>query len=67
MHGDMDPVVPITQSVILHEALLAGGVSSTFVPVHNGGHGFNAVGGPIDPSFPVVAQTIIGFFDQYLR
>ena len=67
LHGDMDPVVPITQSQILHDRLVAGGVSSIFVPVHNAGHGFNAIGGPIDPPYAVIAQTILGFFDEHLR
>ncbi len=30
LHGDMDPVVPYTQSQILHDRLVAGGVSSIF-------------------------------------
>lgn len=67
MHGDMDPVVPYTQSQILHDRLLAGGVSSVYVQVHNGGHGFNAIGGPIDPPYATIAKTILGFFDEYLR
>ena len=67
LHGDMDPVVPYTQSQILHDRLLTAGVSSSLVIVHNGGHGFNAIGGPIDPPYPMIAKTILGFFDQYLR
>lgn len=67
LHGDFDETVPVTQSQILHEALLAGGVSSNYVVVHNGGHGFWARGGPIDPPSAVIASTILGFFDQYLR
>ena len=67
LHGDMDPVVPYTQSQILHNRLLAAGVPSSLVIVHNGGHGFNAIGGPIDPPYPTIAKTILGFFDQYLR
>jgi dipeptidyl aminopeptidase/acylaminoacyl peptidase len=67
LHGDMDAVVPITQSQILHDRLVAGGVSSIFVPVHNAGHGFSAAGGSIDPPYATIAKTILGFFDQYLR
>jgi acetyl esterase/lipase len=67
LHGDMDPIVPITQSQILHDRLVAGGVSSVFVPVHNAGHGFSALGGPIDPPYATIAKTILGFFDEYLR
>ena len=67
LHGDMDPVVPITQSQVFYDRLVAGGVSATFIPVHNGGHGFNAIGGPISPPYAEIAKTILGFFDQYLR
>ncbi|MFN8598566.1 MAG: alpha/beta hydrolase [Anaerolineae bacterium] len=67
MHGDFDETVPYTQSVMLQSALETGGVSSTLVIVHNGGHGFWARGGPIDPPYPVIARTILNFFDQYLR
>jgi acetyl esterase/lipase len=67
LHGDMDPTIPVTQSQIFHDRLVTGGVSSIFVPVHNAGHGFNAIGGPIDPPYATIAKTILGFFDQYLR
>ncbi len=67
LHGDMDPVVPYTQSQILQDRLVAGGVSSSLIIVHNGGHGYNAIGGPIDPPYATIAKTILGFFDQYLR
>jgi acetyl esterase/lipase len=67
LHGDMDPTIPVTQSQILHDRLVAGGVSSVYVVVHNAGHGFNAIGGPIDPPYATIAKTILGFFDEYLR
>jgi len=67
LHGDMDPTIPITQSQIFHDRLVAGGVSSVFVPVHNAGHGFSAIGGSIDPPYTAIAKTILGFFDEYLR
>jgi len=67
LHGDKDAVVPITQSQILQDDLIAGGVKSTFVTVHNGGHGFGAIGGPISPTYREIYQLIDGFFDQYLR
>jgi acetyl esterase/lipase len=67
LHGDMDPVIPYTQSQIFQDRLIAGGVPSTLVIVHNGGHGFNAIGGPISPTYAEIARTIIGFFDEHLR
>jgi dipeptidyl aminopeptidase/acylaminoacyl peptidase len=47
--------------------LVAAGVKSDLVIVHNAGHGFWARGGPIDPPHAVISRTILGFFDQYLR
>jgi acetyl esterase/lipase len=38
IHGDRDPVVPISQSDILHRALRAAGVESTFHVIPGGGH-----------------------------
>ncbi len=67
LHGDKDPIIPVTQSQILHDRLVAGGVSSSSCTVHNAGHGFNAIGGPIDPPYATIAKTILGFFDEYLR
>lgn len=67
LHGDMDPVIPYTQSVIFNDRLIAAGVPSTLIIVHNGGHGFNAIGGPISPTYAEIAKTIIGFFDEHLR
>ena len=43
MHGDKDPLVPISQSERLHKALKDAKVESTFVVFPNEGHGFNTV------------------------
>lgn len=67
LHGDLDETIPVTQSQIFHDRLVAGGVSSVYVVVHNAGHGFGAVGGPIDPPYATISKTILGFFDEYLR
>lgn len=40
MHGTKDPLVPHRQSERLHAALKQQGVSSTFISVEGGGHGF---------------------------
>jgi acetyl esterase/lipase len=67
LHGDMDTTIPVTQSQIFHDRLVAGGVPSVYVVVHNAGHGFGAVGGPLDPPYATISKTILGFFDEYLR
>lgn len=40
MHGTKDPLVPLRQSRILHEALEKAGVRSTLVTIEAAGHGF---------------------------
>jgi acetyl esterase/lipase len=39
LHGDTDPIVPVSQSEALHAALLKAGVSSEMHIVKRGGHG----------------------------
>ncbi|MBQ9060763.1 MAG: alpha/beta hydrolase [Firmicutes bacterium] len=61
LHGDADLLVSPSQSVHLHEALLAEGVSSTRYTVAGAGHG--------DAAFRTEAalDIVIGFLDQYCR
>ena len=58
MHGDRDPLVPVSQSRRLHDALTAAGVESTLHVVKGAGHGFR--GAPID-------KTVREFFDKHLK
>ena len=39
VHGDVDPLVPFNQSVLLYEALKEAGKKVTFYRVNGGGHG----------------------------
>lgn len=39
MHGDKDPTVPVSQSIILHKALIKMGTDSTLVIFKGAGHG----------------------------
>lgn len=61
VHGDMDPTLPLTQSLTFHQALLANGVASQLLVVHNAGHALTPVGGPLDPPLEVVNATIADF------
>lgn len=61
LHGDVDNVVPVSQSEILHEALLAAGVESTLRISKGGGH-FG--GGSDDPE--MVQDMIMDFYDRHL-
>jgi acetyl esterase/lipase len=57
VHGDADTVVPLEQSVRLHEALQAAGASSRLVVVPGADHGFT---GAADPD-ALVADTVEHF------
>jgi len=67
LHGERDPLVPVSQSQIFYEKLQAAGVPATFVIVKNAGHGFAPLGGPISPSRQELTKMIGDFFDQYLK
>ncbi len=67
LHGERDPLVPVSQSQLLYEKLQATGVPVTLVIVKNAGHGFAPMGGPISPSRQELTKMIGDFFDQYLK
>jgi acetyl esterase/lipase len=67
LHGERDPLVPVSQSQLLYEKLQAACVPATFVIVKNAGHGFAPLGGPISPSRQELTKMIADFFDQYLK
>lgn len=61
IHGDQDPVVPLAQSRMLHEALLQAGVESELLTITGAAHG--------GPEFHTTENIgpIITFFDRHLR
>ena len=67
LHGENDDLVPISQSEILYNRLIAEGVPATLVIVENAGHGFTPTGGVIDPSRVEITKMVGDFFDQYLK
>ena len=58
MHGDQDPVVPLSQSEVLQGALTDAGVESTLEVIKGAGHGFG--GGEH-------FETVGRFFDMHLK
>jgi len=58
MHGDRDPLVPLHQSELLHEALEKAGVDVTFHVVKDAGHGFGG---------PEISRMVNEFFDRHLK
>lgn len=67
LHGERDPLVPVSQSKIFYEKLQAANVPATLVIVKNAGHGFTPMGGPISPTRPELTKMIGDFFEQYLK
>src|SRR5262245_4949490 len=61
VHGDADPLVPLPQSELLHEALKKAGVPSEFVVIKGGGHG--------GAGFATAENQdkIAAFFDKHLK
>jgi acetyl esterase/lipase len=61
VHGDQDPLVPLNQSELLHDALKKAGVESTLVPLKGAGHG--------GPAFNTaeVREQVAAFFDRHLK
>lgn len=59
VHGMMDCLVPWKQSVLLHDALVAGGVDSRLILIPNGEHGGRA--------FSAYDKTVDEFLDKHLR
>ena len=60
IHGDQDPVVPISQSKLLYAALQAAGIESKLMSLAGGDHGLRSYGAQIE-------QAVLAFFDRHLR
>lgn len=58
LHGEEDPTVPVVESVILHEALLAAGVDTTLQVLPGEGHGWDV---------DLTRDAIIEFFRRTLN
>lgn len=67
LHGDKDALVPLSQSQILYDRLIATGVPATLVIVKNAGHGFVPTGGTPSPSRAELARMMADFFDKHLK
>ncbi len=67
IHGDLDRVVPISQSRLLNETLQQARVTSELLVVKNGVHGFSDNEPKIAPSNAEIIRRIADFFDRYLK
>jgi acetyl esterase/lipase len=61
LHGDADPLVPLGQSELLHEALKKAGVASELIVIKGGGHG--GTGFATKENQDKIAQ----FFEKHLK
>ena len=60
LHGDQDPLVPLSQSEVLNDDLKKAGVKTTLHVVKGAGHGWFR-------GHPEVDQMVMAFFDQNLK
>ena len=67
LHGDKDTLVPLSQSELLYNELVAAGVPATLVIVRKAAHGFRPEGGSINPPWDEIVETIVNFFDEHLK
>ncbi len=67
VHGQEDGTVLYPQAPRMDDALDGAGASSTLVPVVNGGHELQNIGGTATPSILVVMEQIADFFDTHVR
>jgi acetyl esterase/lipase len=67
LHGELDDMVPPSQSRVFYERLRAVGVTATLVMVKNAGHGFRQVGGPVSPSEQEITRMVADFFDKHVK
>jgi len=67
LHGELDKLVPPSQSEIFYEKLKETGIPATLVIVKNAGHGFSEAASPISPSREEISRMVADFFDRHLR
>jgi acetyl esterase/lipase len=65
IHGDKDELVPVEQSLILHERLVEAGIPATLIVVQGGDHGLN--GPEATPTWAEILPAINEFFDTNLK
>ncbi len=68
IHGDRDPLVPVSQSVALFESLKNFGVEATLLIVKGAGHSWASNGdAKLDPPDEVIRAEIVAFLVEALR
>ncbi|MEW5938055.1 MAG: alpha/beta hydrolase [Chloroflexota bacterium] len=67
IHGEEDAVITPQQSIRLYQRLTSSAVPANLILVAHAGHGLAAVGGDPKPSHAEIIQSMIAFFDRYLK
>ncbi len=67
IHGQLDPVVPVEQGLILYERLTEAGVPARLIIVDHANHAFVGVDGEMSPSWDELNQVLLTFWDQNLH
>lgn len=67
LHGEVDALVPPSQSRDFSARLQAAGVTATLVVVKNANHEFNPTAGPISPTRAELTRLLADFFDRHLK
>jgi acetyl esterase/lipase len=67
LHGEVDDVVPLSQSKAMYERLRAAGAPATLVTVANANHNFAPTAGPINPTRHEITKLVGDFFDAHLK
>ena len=65
VHGELDFIVPFTQSEAMYQAYKRAGLEAKLVKVKNAGHGFLS-NNTISPSIEEINQIVLQFFVEHL-
>lgn len=64
VHGERDPLIPVSQATALRDDLSAVSVRTDLVRVANGGHSLEATGGPPSPGAAETLARILDFMSD---
>lgn len=64
VHGERDPLIPLSQATVLRDGLAAVSVRGDLVQVANGGHSLEATGGAPSPGAAETLNRILAFMSD---
>ena len=66
VHGERDPLIPLSQATVLQDRLAASSVRGELVRVVNGGHSLEPTGGSPSPGAAETLQRILNFMSDVI-